>query len=62
MRTPVHAVVLNDVQGADFSHIKIPHVASNVQAFVLNKVEDFSLTRSKPLPDTQIDRAEQRKL
>jgi polygalacturonase len=55
------AMVLNDVQGADFSHIRIPHVAS-VPSFVLNKVEDFSLTRSKPLPDTQIDRAEQKKL
>jgi polygalacturonase len=55
------AVVLNDVQGADFSHIKIPHV-NNVPAFVLNKVEDFTVSRSKPLPDTQIDRAEQKKL
>ena len=55
------AVVLNDVQGADFSHIKIPHVA-NVPAFVLNNVEDFSVSQSHPLPDTQIDRAEQKKL
>ena len=55
------AVVLNDVQRADFSHIKIPR-AANVPAFVLSNVEDFSISRSKPLPDTQIDRAEQKKL
>jgi polygalacturonase len=54
------AFVLNDVQGADFTHLKVPHVAKE-PVFALNHVEDFSLTRSKPSPDTQIDRVEQKK-
>nr|AEQ20322.1 endopygalactorunase [uncultured bacterium CSLG10] len=56
------AFVLDDVQGASFSHIRIPAHGSEGPAFVLNKVEDFSVDRSHPTPDTQIDRAEQRKL
>jgi len=55
------AFVLNDVRGADFSRIKIPHQA-NVPSFALTNVEDFSLTGSRPLQDTQIDRVEQKKL
>jgi polygalacturonase len=56
------AFVLADVQSASFSHIKIPAHGSEVPAFILNKVEDFSVDRSHPVPDTQIDRVEQQKL
>jgi polygalacturonase len=55
------AFVLNDVVGADFSHIKIPHV-EGVPAFVLNKVADFNVYESKPLPNTQLDRVDRRTL
>jgi hypothetical protein len=34
--------VLNDVQGASFSHIKMPPHGADVPAFALNAVEDFS--------------------
>jgi len=53
---------LNDVQGASFSHIRIPAHGSEVPAFVLNHVEDFSVDQSHPVADTQIDRVEQQKL
>jgi polygalacturonase len=55
------AFVLNDVQGADFSHIKIPH-ADGVPAFALSKVADFNVYESKPLPNTQLDRVDRRTL
>ncbi len=55
------AFALNDVQGASFSHVKIPHTAG-VPSFDLKNVLDFSVDRSKPLPDTQIDRADQKTL
>jgi len=53
--------VLDDVQGASFSHVKIPAHGSQVPAFVLNSVEGFSVDRSNPVPDRQIERAEQQK-
>jgi polygalacturonase len=56
------AFVLGDVQGASFSHIKIPAHGPDIFAFVLNSVEDFSVDRSSPVADTHIERAEQRKL
>jgi polygalacturonase len=55
------AFVLNDVQGADFSHIEIPHT-EGVPAFVLSKVADFNVYESKPLPNTQLDRVDRRTL
>jgi hypothetical protein len=55
------AFVLTDVQGAEFSHVKVPHVAKE-PVFALDQVQDFSLTQSKPLPDTLIDQVEQKKL
>jgi polygalacturonase len=55
------AFVLNDVQGADFSHIKIPHPAG-VPAFALNKVADFNLYESQPLPNTQLDQVDSKTL
>jgi polygalacturonase len=54
-------VALNDVQGADFSRLRI-HPAAGVPSFSMKSVEGFSVSASKPLPDTQIDRADQKKL
>jgi polygalacturonase len=53
--------VLEDVKGIDFFRVRAPRMR-NVPAFVLNDVEDFSVFRSKVAPDTQIDRAERKKL
>ena len=54
------AFVLNDVKGADFLHIKAQR-AADAPAFVLKNVEDFSVQQSKGVPDTRIERAEQKK-
>ena len=45
--------VLDDVEHADFYNIKSPHVAG-APAFVLNNVKDFNISRSKPLPDSDV--------
>jgi hypothetical protein len=47
------AFVLNDVQGADFDRVKVS-LSASVPTFVLNDVRDFSVFRSKPLPDTEL--------
>jgi polygalacturonase len=52
---------LEDVQGADFTHIKVAQ-APEVPTFVLKNVENFSVHNSKPLPDTQFDKADQKLL
>jgi polygalacturonase len=54
------AFALNDVQGASFSHIKVPPHGAGAPTFTLKNVQDFSVEQSKPLPDTQLDRAEQK--
>lgn len=48
------AFVLDDVEGADFGRIK---AASDpgVPTFSLNQVREFSVSRSKPLPDMEIE-------
>jgi polygalacturonase len=46
------AFVLNDVEAANFHRLKLP-VDQPKPAFVLKQVEDFSLSRSKPWPDTE---------
>jgi polygalacturonase len=48
------AFVLDDVEGADFGRIRASRDAG-VPAFSLNQVRDFSVVRSKPVPDTEID-------
>ena len=53
--------VLNDVQSADFTHIKAMH-APGVPTFTLKSVEDFNLYQTKPLPDTQLDKVEEQTL
>ena len=45
--------ILQDVEQADFSNIKSPKMP-DVPEFVLDDVRDFSVLRSKPVPDTQI--------
>ncbi|MBV8830668.1 MAG: glycoside hydrolase family 28 protein [Acidobacteriaceae bacterium] len=51
------AFVLSDVEGADFFRIKAPDV-SDVPMFVLDKVTDFSVARSRPVSDTEIKQAD----
>jgi polygalacturonase len=50
--------VLDDVRGADFRFLKLPIADNNT--FVLNNVHDFSLFRSKPVPDTELAAADKR--
>jgi len=53
--------VLEDVSGAELIHIKLPQTPE-VPSVVLKNVKDFSVTQSKPLPDAQIESAEQKTL
>jgi hypothetical protein len=52
------AFVLDDVDGADFTHIKTPRNAEN--SFVLKNVRDFSVTQSRPVPDTYLEAVTQK--
>lgn len=54
------AFVINDVNGASFFHVKAQR-AANSFAFVLQNVSDFSAYQCKGVPDTQFERAEQKK-
>jgi hypothetical protein len=47
------AFVLEDVDGADFTHIKAPRTPEG--SFALNNVKDFSVTQSRPIPDTYLE-------
>ena len=53
------AFVLNDVDGADFFHVKA-QLAKGAFAFLLQKVSDFSAYQCKGVPDTGLERAEQK--
>lgn len=53
--------VLNDVQGADFSHINVS-ISPNTPTFVLNNVEDFSVDQCKTVPDTKLAKVEEKKI
>src|SRR5580658_11218738 len=55
------AFVLEDVQSADFFRVRTPRVA-NAPTFALTNVTDFTVSRSKPVADTQLDHADQKKL
>lgn len=55
------AVVLDDVVGADFSHVKMAH-APDVPTFVLNNVEDFNLYQTGPLPDIHLAKVQKQTL
>jgi hypothetical protein len=53
------AFVLEDVRRAGFSNVRAEH-AADVPTFILKNVEDFSTHQCKGLPDTQLDKAEDR--
>jgi polygalacturonase len=55
------AFVLNDVQDIDLLRIKTQH-AANAPTFALNNVSDFHLYLSRPLEDTHLDHADQKKI
>jgi polygalacturonase len=55
------AFVLDDVQGADFAGVKV-QPSAGVPTFVLHDVRDFSVFRSKPLPDTELQTADKKEL
>ena len=51
------ASVLEDVVGPN-SHRKLPR-AANIPAIALGKVKDFSLVRTKAVPDTNLENTQQ---
>jgi polygalacturonase len=53
--------VLEDVQDATFGRMKVP-ASTGVPTFVLNQVKEFSVFRSKPVPDTEIAAAEKKEI
>jgi len=54
------AFVLNQVDGADFFHVKA-QLANGAFTFLLQNVTDFSAYQCKGVPDTRLERVEQRK-
>lgn len=52
--------VLWEVRGADFQHVKAWH-APDVPTIVLRNIEDLNLHQCKGLPDTRLERVDQRK-
>jgi polygalacturonase len=55
------AFALHDVNGADFYHVKAPP-AAGAPMFTLDEVTDFIVTRSRPVPDTYLEKADRKKL
>jgi polygalacturonase len=53
--------VLDEVESASFIHVKAQHGA-HVPTFVLKNVEDFRLYLSWPVPDTQLEKVDQKSL
>jgi len=49
------AFVLSDVTGADFNRVRA-QLAPSATAFVLKDVSDFSVTASRPVADTRLER------
>jgi polygalacturonase len=52
---------LHDVSDASFRFIRMP-VAAGVSVFSLNDVTDFSVFRSRPVPDTEIKTVQKREI
>ncbi len=50
--------VLQDVDGADFTRIKLAK-STNVPSIALNNVKNFSVTQSRPVPDTRLESVQQ---
>lgn len=55
------AIILDDVDGADFTHIKA-QVSPGVPVFRLTGVQDFNIYQSRPIPDTHLDKVEKKDL
>jgi polygalacturonase len=53
--------VLEDVLDATFGRLKVP-VHAGVPTFVLNQVKEFSVFRSKPVPDAEIAATERKEI
>jgi polygalacturonase len=53
--------VLEDVQDATFGRLKVP-VSAGKPTFVLNQVKEFSVFRSKPVPDAEIAAVERKEI
>jgi hypothetical protein len=54
------AFVLNDVNGADFFHVKA-QLPKDAFVFVLQNVSDFNTGYCKGVPDMRLERVEQKK-
>jgi polygalacturonase len=55
------AVLLDDVAGADFTHVKMAH-ADGVPVFALRNVADFNLYQTRPFPDTHLENVQEQTL
>ena len=55
------AFVLDAVKGADFQHMKAQK-AAGIPTFVLQNVEDFSVSRSAPVADAHLDKVERKEM
>jgi polygalacturonase len=55
------AILLEDVIGADFSHVKMAH-APDVATFVLRHVEDFNLYQTRPFPDMHLEKVQEQEV
>jgi polygalacturonase len=53
--------ILEDVEGADFIHVKAQH-AAGVPALALRNVQNFNTYQSRPIPDTHLDKVAQQML
>ena len=53
------AFVVQDVRGADFFRVKAQR-PPDASTFALKNVADFSLTQSRPLPDTVLENVVER--
>ena len=56
------AFVLNDVHSADFFHVQAQRGTDNAPVFALQNVTDFSAHQCRGVADTNIERAEQKKM
>ena len=54
------AFYLDDVRGANFVSV-VAQKVEGVPTFILKNVEDFSIRQSRPVPDTRIERTEQKR-
>ena len=55
------AFVLEEVEGADFLHVKAQR-AADVATFALKNVQDFTVNLSRPVPDTHLGNVQQKTL